>query len=289
MCLKGCQEHVSQRLNGQEPAGEKLSRRGFLKTAAAATAALAAGAPALPALGAPERQAPPQFPFRRVVDLTHTFRAGFPVYAFDNPTRSTRVTIESDGFYSQDWTFNEHSGTHMDAPGHFITGGRGAAQIAAEELIRPLVVVDISHKAAVNPDAQLTLEEVEAWEKRHGRIPRGSCVAMYSGWEKYVDDQAAFRGEAPDGFHFPGFRIDAVDFLLEERDIGSIAVDTMSLDYGQSATFDVHFRLLGSDRWGLENVANLANMPARGGFIVAAVIPWEKGSGGPARVLGLAH
>ena len=276
MCVEKCQKVVSQTLN----------RRGFLKAAAAATLVTAVG----------HRTAEPSYadhglrniPFRKAIDLTHTFRAGFPVYAFDNPARETIVTVEENGFYSQSWTLQEHAGTHMDAPGHFIAGGRRTPQIEPEELIVPLVVVDIRAKVAQDPDALVSLDDLQAWEKNHGRIPKGSCVAMYSGWEQFVGDQDTFRGTDSNGvFHFPGFGLDAVDFLLEERSIHGIAVDTLSLDHGPSTTFDVHIRLLGADRWGLENVANLGQLPPRGATIVAAVIPWEEGSGGPCRVLGL--
>lgn len=276
MCIKGCQEVVSQ----------KLSRRGFLKTAGAATLAAAAGHHLAQTTRAEHGLR--NIPFRQVIDLTHTFRAGFPVYAFDNPTKNTLVTVEEDGFYAQEWTFGEHSGTHMDAPGHFISGGRRVDKIEPEELILPLVVVDIRARVEENPDALVTLADLQAWEKKHGRIPTGSCVAMLSGWEKFVNDQDAFRGTDENGvYHFPGFGLEAVDFLLEERSIHGIAVDTMSLDNGPSSTFDVHIRLLGADRYGLENVANLDRLPARGATIVVGVIPWEEGSGGPCRVLGL--
>lgn len=276
MCVEQCQKVVSQKLN----------RRNFLKTAAAATVTAAVG----------HRVAKPIYadhdlgniPFRQVVDLTHTFRAGFPVYTFDNPTRETLVTVEENGFYAQKWTFGEHSGTHMDAPGHFIVDGRRCPDLDPEELVVPVVVVDIRDKVANNPDALVSLDDLQAWEKKHGRIPKGSCVAMFSGWEQFVGDQDAFRGTDSNGvYHFPGFGLEVVDFLLEERSIHGIAVDTLSLDHGPSSTFDVHIRLLGADRWGLENVANLGNLPPRGATIVAAVIPWEEGSGGPCRVLGL--
>jgi kynurenine formamidase len=176
----------------------------------------------------------------------------------------------------------------MDAPGHFIADGRRTPEIDPAELVVPLVVVDIRRKVAQNPDALLSLSDVQAWEKKHGRIPKGSCVAMYSGWEQFVGDQGLYRGTDNQGvYHFPGFGLEAVDFLLEERSIHGIAVDTLSLDNGPSATFEVHLRLLGADRWGLENVANLGQVPPRGATIIAGVLPWEEGSGGPGRVLAL--
>ncbi len=276
MCVKGCQEVVSQKLN----------RRGFLKAATAATLATATSHGVAQMAFADHGLR--NIPFRRVVDLTHTFCEGFPVYTFDNPVRRTLVTVPANGFYAQEWTFGEHSGTHMDAPGHFVFGGRLTPEIEPEELVVPLIVVDIRHKVAQDPDSLLDLDDLLYWEKKHGRIPRGCCVAMYSGWEQFVDDQDAFRGTDANGvYHFPGFGLDAVDFLLEERDIHCIAVDTMSLDNGPSTTFDVHIRLLGADRYGLENIANLGQLPPKGSTIIAAIIPWQDGSGGPGRVLAL--
>lgn len=223
---------------------------------------------------------------RRTRDLTHTFRAGFPVYAFDPPSRRTLVTVEQNGFYAQEWTFGEHSGTHIDAPGHFIAGGRRSPQLTPNELIAPIVVIDISRRAAANPDAVVTPDDLVSFERRHGRIPRGALVAMYSGWESRVGDPQAFRNADASGtFHFPGFGIEAADWLLSNRDIVGIGVDTLSLDHGPSQTFDVHLAILGADRYGVENLANLSRIPARRATAFVGLVPWEEGSGGPARVV----
>ncbi|HEU4422714.1 MAG TPA: cyclase family protein [Pilimelia sp.] len=224
---------------------------------------------------------------RRLADLTHTFTAGFPVYSLGNPTRETLVTIPENGFYSQRWTFAEHSGTHMDVPGHFVTGGRLTPQITPAELIVPVVVVNIAARVARNPDAQLTVDDLRRFERRHGRIERGAAVFMYSGWERRLPlGEQAYRGQDAAGvYHFPGFHVDAVRWLLERRGITAIGVDTLSLDHGPSTTFDVHTLLLGADRYGLENVANLAKIPPRGATAYVGVVPWERGSGGPCRVI----
>jgi kynurenine formamidase len=224
---------------------------------------------------------------RRLADLTHTFTAGFPVYSLGNPTRETLVTIPANGYYSQRWTFAEHSGTHMDVPGHFVTGGRLTPQITPAELILPAVVVDISARVAGNPDAQLTVDDLRRFEHRHGRIPRGAAVFMYSGWERRLPlGEIAYRGQDAAGtYHFPGFHVEAVEWLLVRRGITAIGVDTLSLDHGPSTTFEVHHRLLGADRYGLENLANLATIPPLGATIYVGVVPWERGSGGPCRIV----
>jgi kynurenine formamidase len=277
MCLPGTEEKVRARFIEEGP--PRFTRRTALAAAAGATVAAAFPASAVRARS---RVRP------RVRDLTHTFRAGFPVYAFDPPTRRTLVTVEDDGFYSQEWTFGEHSGTHVDAPGHFITDGRRSPQLRPSELIAPLVVIDISERSAVDPDAVVRPKDLRSFERRHGRIPRGALVAMYSGWETRVGDPQAYKNPDASGtFHFPGFGIEAVEWLLAERDIAGIGVDTLSLDHGPSQTFDVHLAVLGADRYGIENLANLNRIPAAGATGFVGLIPWEEGSGGPARVLAV--
>jgi kynurenine formamidase len=257
----------------------RVTRRGALLGAATAAMTVAAPVPALASRGRDRGHA-------RVRDLTHVFRAGFPVYTGDPPARQTIATIPANGFYAQAWTFAEHSGTHMDAPGHFDPGGRLTPQLDPEELFAPIVVIDISERAARAPDAMVEVRDLVGYERRHGRIPRRAAVFMYSGWERRVGDPDAYRNPGPDGrFHFPGFGVEAVEWLLERRRITCIGVDTLSLDIGSSTTFDVHKLLLGADRYGLENLANLRRIPAKGAEAIVGVVPWEAGSGGPCRVL----
>lgn len=281
MCLPGTVETVRERI---EEEGTPTISRGTL-LASGAGAALAAMFPA--AAGAKPRSGGPSRRFKRIRDLTHVFRAGFPVFGGPEPTRETFFSFGADGFYSQRWTFTEHSGTHMDAPGHFVPGGRLAPAIAPDELMRPLAVVDIRTRAAQDPNAMVTVDDLRRYERGNGRIPRGSIVAMNSGWDAKVNDSLAFKGAPAFPYNFPGFSGEAVEWLLANRAIGGIAVDTMSLDPGNSTTFDVHFTLLGANRYGLENVANLGSVPARGATIVVGVVPWEEGSGGPLRALAL--
>jgi kynurenine formamidase len=221
----------------------------------------------------------------RVVDLTHTFTAGFPVYTGNPPSRRTLTTIPADGFYKQEWTFDEHSGTHMDAPAHFVAGGRYTPQLTIGELVLPIVVIDIARRAARDPDTVVTADDLRRFERRHGRIPDGALVAMDSGWAAKIGDEAAYKGGPPGDYHFPGFGDEAVEYLLERRNAAAIGVDTLSLDNGQSTTFSVHVNWLNADNYGLENLANLDRIPPSGATAVVGVIPWQDGSGGPARVL----
>ena len=267
---------------GNASARHGVDRRGFLKRAAFA----GVGAAAVTALPLAVARAAPRPARPRFTDLTHVFRDGSPVYAFSSPSRQTLVTIEADGFYAQQWTFAEHSGTHLDAPGHFVAGNRLADELPPDELLAPIVVIDIADRSAADPDAQVMPDDLVAFERRHGRIPRGSIVAMHSGWESRIDDPAAYRNQDAAGvFHFPGFSPEAAEWLLAERAIQGIGVDTLSLDHGPSTSFAVHFAVLGAERYGVENLRNLATIPPRGATAFVGLIPWEGGSGGPARVI----
>ncbi len=222
-----------------------------------------------------------------LADLTHTFRTEFPVYVIgEEATRRTHVTIEEDGYYLQEWTFYEHTATHVDAPGHFAPGGRLAPDLKVEELVVPAAVVDIAARAQEDPDTEVTVDDLRAYERRHGRIPPRAAVLMFSGWQARLAEPGAYRGADAEGVrHFPGFGAEAVEWLVRRRRIAAIGVDTLSLDPGPSTTFETHVTLLGADRYGLENVANLDRIPPRGARVIVGLVPWEEGSGGPCRLL----
>jgi kynurenine formamidase len=278
MCLPGTVEKVREQ-NGK--AGRRIDRRTALLSGVGAAVAVA-----LPGRAAAERPASRKHDKKRLQDLTHTFAAGFPVFTFDPPRKRTLITIPSGGFYAQEWTFGEHSGTHMDAPGHFVIGGRLSPQITLQELIVPIVVIDISRRAARDPDAMVTVDDLRRFERRHGRIPEAALVCMDSGWAAKVDDPLAFKGGAAfPNYHFPGFSEDAAMWLAERRDVTGIGVDTISLDPGNSTTFPVHVNFLATDRYGLENLNNLDKIPPTGAVAYVGLIPWEEGSGGPCRVI----
>ena len=279
MCLPGTQEEVRLRAaRGELP---HISRRAVLTGAAAG--ALSAAAPG--ALAASGGGRPKTFK-GNMRDLTHVFREGSPVFAFDRPVRRTLVTVEDDGFYTQQWSFPEHAGTHVDAPGHFITGGRYVSELTPAELVAPIVVINIQRKARLNPDSAVTRVDLKEFESRHGRIPNGAVVCMHSGWERRYGSQKRFRNRGPDGkYHFPGFSAKAAEWLLEKRDVTGVGVDTLSLDRGRATRFRVHLAILGADKFGIENLANLNTIPPTGASIFVGVIPWEQGSGGPCRVI----
>ncbi|HEY5979895.1 MAG TPA: cyclase family protein [Microlunatus sp.] len=221
------------------------------------------------------------------IDLTYTLGEDFPAYApGEEAIRQPATTIPANGYYMQRWELYEHTGTHVDAPAHFHTDGRYVSELTPDELMVPAVVVDIARRAATDPDTVVTVADLLAHERRHGRIEDRSAVLMYSGWGTKVGDPDAYRGTDSSGvLHFPGFGADACDWLIRRRRIRALGVDTLSIDPGDSASFDTHTILNGAERYGIENLANLRRLPADGAQIVVGVIPFADGSGGPARVL----
>lgn len=291
MCVAGTTEHghgaaVSDAdgRDGAALSAHGAQRRALLKTGAAVAAggALAALGPPLPALGSTGR------PSGRVVDLTHRLVKGFATFLGDDDAINDEVSFDFDpaGFFAKTWTVFEHVGTHIDAPGHFSPGAMLVDDIPADQLIAPLVVIDIKRKVADDPNATVDPEDLLAYERRYGRIPKRALVAMNSGWSDLVDDNEEFRGGTgfPD-LNFPGFSPDATAWLVRHRNPVGIAVDTMSLDPGNSADFAVHTTFLATNRYGVENVANLDRVRPRGARVFIGAIPWEDGSGGPCRVI----
>jgi kynurenine formamidase len=276
MCTEKCLELAR---------GSKVSRRTAMAGAAAVAASAALGGTAQ----AGERA--PAFAAGRhgLRDLTHPLTTRFPPFSpGEEPARETVATIEADGYYMQKWELIEHIGTHVDAPRHFIEGGRLGPELRPSELIVEAVVVNIAHRAARDPDTVVTVDDLRAFERRHGRIPRDSAVLMDSGWAAKVGDVTAYRGADPADpdavLHFPGFGAEATEWLLRRRGIRALGVDTLSIDPGVSETFDTHLILLGADRYGVENLNNLDRIPRRGATIMVGLIPYEQGSGGQARV-----
>ena len=272
MCVPGCQEAVRR----------AVSRRGFFKRALATSVAVTAMATEV-AHAAPARS------FTSAVDLTHTMSPDFPTF-FGVPgiEMEKKFDLKKDGFNLYWWHIVEHAGTHLDAPIHFSESGATVEKIPAETLVVPLAVIDVAAKAAQNADYLLTREDLTVWEKKHHRLPDNCCVAMQSGWAQHVGDSAKFTGKDRSGvFHFPGFSSEAAEWLMKERKVAGLAVDTLSLDHGPSKDFKVHRSWLPSGRWGLENVANLDKVPPSGAMLVVGLTKVKDATGGPARLIAL--
>lgn len=254
-----------------------LSRRDLFRASAGGVALAAGAGLARPVLAAGHG---------RVIDLTHTYDGDFPTFTGE-PGIAYDQTFNYDehGLQLYRLTIDEHTGTHVDAPLHFTADGTAVDEIAPNALVCPLCVVDIAAKAADEVNAMVAAEDIEAWISAHGDIPAGACVAMYSGWAAKLGNPS-FRNTPDGALAFPGFGKDATDLLLE-LDVAAIAVDTMSLDPGNSTDLAVHYSWLPAGRYGVENVANLDSVPAAGATVVIGAPKHRGGSGGPARVLAL--
>jgi kynurenine formamidase len=260
-----------------------LSRRAFIGAAAACAATAA-----VPAVA---QQRPVRLPkgFRQVVDLTHLFSPSLPVYPTYRPVQiRRRFSVPVNGYGANEVTFDEHTGTHVDAPAHFVAGAVSADRLPVDRLIAPLVVIAIADRAAANPDTVVSVDDLRQWETRHGRIPSGALVAMYAGWDARVANAERFLNRDAKGvMHAPGFSAEAARFLLEERDISGVGVDTLSLDAGAAPKFVAHLAILGAGKYGVEMMANLDRVPPSGATVIVGAPKHEGATGGPARVLAL--
>lgn len=255
-----------------------LSRRALLGGAGAAAAAAAAGLAPAPARAQG---------FGAVHDLTHELTEDFPTFFGEQQFfMDKKFDFAANGFNLYELRVNEHTGTHVDAPLHFSADGLSVAEIPVGQLVAPLCVVDISARAAADPDARLTPDDLRAWSDANGPIPAGACVAMLSGWGAKVGTEAFRNADAEGKMHFPGFHVEAAQALMEAGAVG-IAVDTLSLDHGISPDFATHYAWLPSGRWGVEAIAGLDQLPAAGATIVVGAPKHRGGTGGPARVFAL--
>jgi kynurenine formamidase len=227
--------------------------------------------------------------FRTVYDLTHTFSPQIPVFPAFKPVQiRQRFTIAKDGFFANEITFDEHTGTHLDAPIHFVADRPSADRLAPDRFFAPLAVVSIEARAAKDPDAVVTVDDVLAWERRHGRLPSGAFVAMHSGWDARIGDANRFLNKDAQGtMHAPGFSEEAARFLAQERDIVGAGVDTLSLDVASAQKFVAHLALLGAGKYAVELMANLATVPPSGATLIVGGPKHQGASGGPVRVFAV--
>ena len=224
----------------------------------------------------------------KVVDLTIPLDSNVVMWpGAAAPEALVMGTVEHDGFFARRVSFFEHSGTHFDAPCHFVAGEKTVDQIPASELVRPVVVIDISLRVGEDADAVLTLDEVITFETLHGQIPSGSVALLRTGWEERNTDAVKYAGE-PGNLRFPGFGVEAADFLVNTRGTVGLGIDTLGIDSGEASHFPVHSQISHPKGvWHLENLQNLKALPATGAWIVVGVLPLVGGSGSPARVIAL--
>jgi kynurenine formamidase len=246
----------------------------------------------------------------RVVDLTQPLGPATPVIGLPPVfAASPGVTIDEISRYDEKgpawyWNtlrFGEHTGTHFDAPIHWVTGkdrpNNACDTIPVQRFIGPACVIDVTGPgtdsesgSVADADFLLTPERIEMWEREHGRIPSGAWLLLRTGWSRRTDPKA-FLNVAADGPHSPGFRADASRLLAHERDVIGVGVETIGTDAGQAGRFDPpfpnHTIMHGAGKFGLASLCNLDQLPPTGAIVIAAPLKIVKGSGSPLRVLAL--
>jgi len=223
-----------------------------------------------------------------VVELTRPLHPAIPYWPGSGygPFRYVRLnSFERDGKAAGLFEMPEHMGTHIDAPNHFVAGGASVDCLGIDQLLRPAVTFDIAERAATNPSALLAEADVETWEQRHGRVPRGSVALVRSGWGAYWADPPTFRNDADGVMRFPAISQAAADLLVRQRGVLGIGLDTLSADNGEALNSPCHRLVHGAGGFILENLANLEQVPEQGAFVLIAPLPIVGGSGAPARVL----
>jgi kynurenine formamidase len=250
------------------------------------------GAPPVPAA-----DPPPAFPGGGVVDLSHAYDAQAIFWPTAAPFRLHKVAdgVTPGGYYyaANDFATSEHGGTHIDSPIHFAQGRQTVDQIPLERLIGAAVVIDVTEAAAKDADYQVTSEDIERAEARHGRIPDGAILLIRTGYASRWPDAATYLGTAERGaaavakLHFPGLHPGAAGWLIANRSISAIGIDTASIDYGQSTLFESHRALFAKDIPAFENLTNLDRLPARGAHVIALPMKIAGGSGAPLRAIAI--
>ena len=230
----------------------------------------------------------------RWIDLTHSFSESTIYWPTDTEgfqlEELASGPTEGGWFYaSYRFASAEHGGTHLDAPFHFAEGRRTNDEISLSDLIGPAVVIDVT--AAVTPDYLVSVDDLTVWEEVNGAIPDRAILLIRTGWSDRWDDRRAYLGTDLSGeaavaaLHFPGISAAAAEWLVENRSIVAVGIDTPSIDRGQSSDFRAHVIFYAENIAGFENVTNLAALPATGSYVVALPMKIQGGSGGPLRIV----
>lgn len=231
----------------------------------------------------------------KLVDLTYAFDDQTVAWPGNLPfhRKETASGPAPGGYWYTSGQFStaEHAGTHMDAPIHFAKGQLPVDEIPVSALAGPAVVIDVREQAKADRDYRLTPDDISAWEAKHGRIPAGAIVVMFTGWGRYWSRPEEYLGSTTlqdtATLHFPGFSREAAELLVQSHEIRGIGIDTASIDYGPSQDFIVHQIINGAGLYGLENVANLDQLPPKDATIIALPIKIKGGTGGPTRIIAI--
>ncbi len=227
-----------------------------------------------------------------VVDLSYDLHENFPWIPVPGVTFPFKlepmVTIEQAGVAANKWHIHEHLGTQIDAPSHFAKGGRSINQLRPDELIAPIALIDFKEEAESNPDAELGIKHILEWESRFGTIPDRAIVIMNSGWGYRIDSQDSFVNMDDQGtMHFPGFSEEVTIWLVEQRNIWGLGVDTISFDPGYDKEYRAHKALESRDRWAIEAMANLDNLPPVGATLIVGAVNVRGATGGLVRPIAV--
>ena len=240
---------------------------------------------------------PTEFPSGRLVDLSHAFDEQTIFWPTEEGFVLERgpAGIGEGGYYYEAHRFRsaEHGGTHIDAPIHFAAGRRSVDAIPLEQLMGPAVLVDVAERSAADRDYRIRVEDFTAWEAEHGGIPPGAIVLLRTGFGEFWPDRSAYMGTDERGaqavaqLHFPGLHAEAARWLVEDRRIAAVGLDTLSIDFGQSQSFESHRVLSDANVPAFENLANLGELPPTGFAVVALPMKIRGGSGGPLRAVAI--
>ncbi|MDD7887488.1 cyclase family protein [Flavivirga sp. 57AJ16] len=237
---------------------------------------------------------------KSIIDLSHTYSSETIYWVTSQEFKlDTVYNGQTDkGYYysANNFCTAEHGGTHIDAPIHFVENGQTVDEIALEKLIGNAVKIDVYSKAINNPNYLVSIEDLKAWEiSQDMTIPEGSIVLLQTGFSKYYPDKIKYLGTDKRGedaiklLHFPGLSPDAAKWLIQNRNIKSIGIDTPSIDYGQSESFESHIALLEKNIPVFENLTNLDKLPLKGFEIIALPMKIEGGSGAPLRIIAMVN
>jgi len=237
-----------------------------------------------------------------LVDLTSPLRSDTPILHLPEPFGNTwPFSLEEISRYDDRgpaWYWNnihtgEHTGTHLDAPVHWVTAkdGEDVSQIRPQRLVAPAAVIDVSDRVAADPDFLLEVDDVRQWEAAHGPLPEGGWLLLRTGWDARSGDQEAFLNADETGPHTPGISVEAAKWLAEDAPVIGVGVETVGTDAGAAHSFDpafpCHTFVLGAGKYGLTQLQNLNQLPPTGAVLITAPLPIVGGSGSPTRVLAL--
>ena len=248
-------------------------------------------------IAGPPRFDPLALEHSRLIDLTHAFGADTIVWPTEH---DFRLVVQQEGetprgyyYASNRLEMAEHGGTHIDAPIHFARDGQTLDQIPIERLVGAGVRIDVSAQCARDRDYRITIQDFERWEATHGRVPNGAIVLVDTGFAKFWPSRQDYLGtelKGPEGvraLHFPGVHPEAAAWLVRERQINAIGIDTASIDYGQSTGFETHIALLSQNVPVFENLGDLRVLPGLGFEVIALPMKIAGGTGGPLRVIAV--